>query len=59
MAKETDPTTPEPAPVVAPSEPVIEDYPAYLARTGATVGETPAPLVVEDYATYLARKGAE
>lgn len=58
--------TKEPAPVeptetLAPASavevPVIEDYPAYLARTGRDPGEAPEPNVVEDYPAYLARQG--
>lgn len=38
---------------------VVEDYPTYLARTGATVPEAPEPAVVEDYPAYLARKAGK
>lgn len=49
--------TPETVEVEGLAQPVVEDYPDYLKRTGydPTQVETPA---VEDYPAYLERTGA-
>ena len=57
-----EPTPDEPTETLAPAPtvaevPAIEDYPAYLARTGRDPGDAPEPNVGEDYPAYLARQG--
>ena len=55
-----EPTPDEPTETPAPAAtdvPIVEDYPAYLARTGRDPGDAPEPNVVEDYPAYLARQG--